>query len=139
MKGQTVLGALYRNHHNGTFTDVTKQAGLTTPCVAMGDAVGDNDFNNAGRPDICVGNDSTPNFLDRDLGDGKFCDASQEAGPAIEARRVGRGLAVGDLFNDGKMDVVVEDLDGKPLILRNPGVAGRQQRQHDRLQPVPVG
>jgi hypothetical protein len=40
-------------------------------------------------------------------------------------RRVSRGLAVGDLFNDGKMDIVVEDLEGKPMILRNRGIAGR--------------
>ena len=40
-------------------------------------------------------------------------------------RRVSRGLAVGDLFNDGNMDIVVEDLDGKPMILRNHGIPGR--------------
>jgi hypothetical protein len=40
-------------------------------------------------------------------------------------RRVSRGLAVGDLFNDGNMDVVVGDIDGSPMILRNRGIAGR--------------
>jgi len=40
-------------------------------------------------------------------------------------RRVSRGLAVGDLFNDGQMDVVIEDIDGAPRILRNHGIAGR--------------
>jgi hypothetical protein len=43
----------------------------------------------------------------------------------LTERRVSRGLVVGDLFNDGNMDVVVEDLDGKPMILRNRGVPGR--------------
>jgi hypothetical protein len=38
--------------------------------------------------------------------------------------RVSRGLAVGDLFNDGQMDVVVEDIDGAPLVLRNRGTSG---------------
>jgi hypothetical protein len=40
-------------------------------------------------------------------------------------KRVSRGLAVGDLFNDGNMDVVIEDLDGSPMILRNHGIPGR--------------
>jgi hypothetical protein len=57
--------------------------------------------------------------------DGTFCDASTEAGPALMEKRVSRGLAVADLFNDGKMDVVVNDLDGPPMILRNQGIAGR--------------
>ena len=50
---------------------------------------------------------------------------ASEAGPAIEEKRVGRGLAVADLFNDGNMDVVVEDLDSSPMILRNHGIPGR--------------
>jgi len=57
--------------------------------------------------------------------DGTFCDASNLAGPALEERRVSRGLAVGDLFNDGNVDVVVEDLDSAPMILQNHGVSGR--------------
>ena len=40
-------------------------------------------------------------------------------------RRVSRGLAVGDLFNDGNMDVVVSDLDGVPMVLKNHGIPGR--------------
>jgi hypothetical protein len=47
------------------------------------------------------------------------------AGPALKERRVSRGLAVGDLFNDGNVDVVVSDLDGSPMILRNRGIPGR--------------
>jgi len=57
--------------------------------------------------------------------DGTFCDAGNLAGPALQERRVSRGLAVGDLFNDGNVDVVVEDLDGAPMILQNHGVSGR--------------
>jgi hypothetical protein len=57
--------------------------------------------------------------------DGNFCDASSLAGTALEEKRVSRGLAVGDLFNDGNMDVVVEDLESSPMVLRNRGVPGR--------------
>jgi len=43
----------------------------------------------------------------------------------MQAPRVSRGVAAGDLFNDGKVDLVVEDLTGRPMVLRNAGVAGR--------------
>jgi enediyne biosynthesis protein E4 len=56
---------------------------------------------------------------------GTFCDASDQAGPALRERRVSRGLAVGDLFNDGNMDIVVGDIDGAPMLLRNRGMPGR--------------
>jgi hypothetical protein len=57
--------------------------------------------------------------------DGTFCDASDQSGPALREKRVSRGLAVGDLFNDGNMDVVVEDLMGGPMVLKNHGAEGR--------------
>ena len=64
-----------------------------------------------------------PKLLQLNQTDGTFCDASSQAGPALMERRVSRGVAVGDLFNDGQVDIVVEDLDGKPMILRNHGIA----------------
>jgi enediyne biosynthesis protein E4 len=66
-----------------------------------------------------------PKLLSMNQGDGTFCDASTQAGPALMEKRVSRGLAVGDLFDDGNMDVVVNDLDGSPMILRNHGFPGR--------------
>ncbi len=65
-----------------------------------------------------------PKLVYYNQGDGTFCDASEESGPAIVRPGVSRGLAVGDLFNDGNMDLVVEELTGTPLVLRNPGIPG---------------
>jgi hypothetical protein len=56
--------------------------------------------------------------------DGTFCNASRLTGSALSEKRVSRGLAVGDLFNNGNLDVVVENLDGSPSIFKNTGVAG---------------
>jgi len=66
-----------------------------------------------------------PKLLHLNQGGGTFCDASDQAGPALKEKRVSRGLAVGDLFNDGNMDVVIADIDGAPMILRNRSVPGR--------------
>jgi hypothetical protein len=243
--------SLFHNNGNGTFTDVSKSAGVDDPNGYYGMSVVWADFNNTGRPDIYVANDSTPKFLYKNLGDGKFkdiglesgtavsedgseqasmgiaigdylhtgrpslyvtnfsdennllyrndgnwnftdvsypsglalpslpfvkwgtafvdvdndgwldlitvsghvypqvdtlpsgaryrepkllqlnqkdgtfCDASDEAGPALKEKHVSRGLAVADLFNDGNMDIVIGDLDGRPMILKNHGVPGR--------------
>ena len=243
--------SLFHNNGDGTFTDVSKSAGVNDPDGYYGMSVIWADFNNTGRPDIYVANDSTPKFLYKNLGngtfkdiglqsgtavsedgseqasmgiavgdynhtgkpslyvtnfsdendllyrndgdwnfsevsyasgvalpslpyvkwgtafvdldndgwldlltvdghvypqvdtlpsgagyrepkllamnqkDGSFCDASDQAGSALIEKRASRGLAVGDLFNDGNMDAVIGDLDGSPMVLRNHGVPGR--------------
>jgi len=242
--------ALFHNNGDGTFTDVSKSAGVSDPDGYYGLGVVWSDFNNTGRPDIYVANDSTPNFLYKNDGHGKFteiglesgtavssdgseqgsmgvaigdynhagrfsiyvtnfadensalyenlgnydfrevsydagiglpslpwikwgdafvdldndgwedliavngqvypqvdslpsgaryrqpknlfmnerngnfCDASQQAGPALIEPRVSRGLAVADLDNDGNMDIVISDIDGSPMILHNNGIPG---------------
>ncbi len=55
---------------------------------------------------------------------GTFCDASRQGGPALAEPRVGRGLAAADFENNGNVDLIVENLDGAPLLLRNGGVRG---------------
>ena len=131
---------IYRNNGNWDFTDVSYQAGVALPSLNMvkwGTAFADLD--NDGWLDIIgvAGHvypqvDSQPNGARYAEGklyhlnqkDGTFCDASDEGGPALQEKRVSRGLAVGDLFNDGNMDVVIGNLDGRPTILRNHGVPG---------------
>lgn len=132
---------LYRNDGNWTFEDVSYRSGVALPSfpwVKWGTTFFDAD--NDGWLDLIVVTghvypqiDSLasgpgfrePKLLQINQGDGTFCDASDQAGPALMERRVSRGVVAGDLFNDGKMDVIIEDLDGSPMILRNPGLPGR--------------
>jgi len=132
---------LYRNNGDWQFDDVAYKAGVglpSMPFVKWGDAF--LDLDNDGWLDLIAvtghvypqvatlpsgAGYKQPGLLHLNQGDGTFCDASQQAGSAITQHRVSRGLAVGDLFNDGQVDVVIEDIDGAPLVLRNPGVQGR--------------
>jgi hypothetical protein len=91
------------------------------------------DFDNDGLKDLFVARGNVldniaefsnrtygePNSIFRNLGNMKFEDVSAQAGPAIEAVAPYRGAAIGDLFNDGHMDVVVTVLNGEAKILRN--------------------
>ena len=63
---------LYRNNGDGTFTDVSKQAGVSDPEGYYGLATAWGDFDNDGDPDLFVANDATPNYLYRNNGDGTF-------------------------------------------------------------------
>ena len=129
--------ALYRNNGDLTFTDISIASGIakgTRGYVGWGDAFVD--FNNDGWEDFFLVNghvypqvDSLhsrlkyfePKLLFLNQRDGTFADISKLAGAAIEAPQVSRGLAVGDLFNDGKLEAVVENLVGRPMILRPEG------------------
>ena len=129
--------ALYRNNGGLSFTDVSYPSGIaraTTPYVGWGDAFFDLD--NDGWPDLIIANGHVypqvdtkeigtkfrePKLLYLNQHDGTFRDISKLAGPAIQIPQVSRGLAVGDLFNDGQLDIVVENLEGDPMILRTQG------------------
>ena len=131
---------LYRNDGNYDFHDVSYKSGVALPSlpwVKWGDAFFDLD--NDGWLDLIFVSGQVypqmgdvpgagyqqPKVLNINQGNGTFCDASQQTGPALQQRRVSRGVAIGDLFNDGNVDVVVEDLDGPPMVLRNKGIPGR--------------
>jgi hypothetical protein len=62
-----------------------------------------------------------PKVLYRNLGNGRFEDVSVRSGAAIRAENIGRGCAFGDFDNDGDVDVLVNNLDGPPTLLRNDG------------------
>src|SRR5581483_11237747 len=66
-----------------------------------------------------------PSLLYRGQPGGTFRDATAEGGPDLQRPIVGRGLAVGDIDNDGLPDLLAVDLEGAPLLLHNEGAAGR--------------
>ena len=127
---------VYRNNGDGTFQDASLQAGLGINTKYVGFGVGLLDFDNDGRRDIFIANGHVypqiagrklhlsyrqPRLLYHNLGGGRFEDVSATAGDAITTPNLGRGCAFGDLDNDGRIDVVVNNLDGPPSILRNDG------------------
>ena len=129
--------AFYRNDGGMNFTDVSVPSGIgrgTRGYVGWGDAFVD--FDNDGWLDILLVNghvypqvdqfNSSLKYLEPKLlfvnqRNGAFKDISKEAGSAIRTPQVSRGMAIGDLFNDGKLEAVVENLKGKPMILRPEG------------------
>ena len=100
---------LYRNNGDGTFTDVTKTAGIYN-ATGKGLGVVWGDYNNDGAPDIYVANDSTENFFYHNNGDGTFEEVGFMVGVALSEDGVaenGMGTAFGDWNNDGWLDLTV--------------------------------
>jgi len=125
---------LYRNYGNGAFEDASIRAGLGVNRKYLGFGVGFFDFDNDGWKDLFLANGHVysqivdrklhlsykePKVLYRNLGNGRCEDVSAKAGPAIRAENLGRGCAFGDFDNDGDVDVIVNNLDGPPSLLRN--------------------
>jgi hypothetical protein len=125
---------LYRNNGDGTFTDATSAAGLGLYTQYLGWGTMFFDFDNDGWPDLILANghvypevDSQhlgssykePRILYRNNGDGTFSDISASAGSGITTPASSRGLAVGDLWNDGRMSVVVSNMNAPASLLVN--------------------
>ena len=101
-RGRKSLPALYRNNHNGTFTDVTAGSGLDVEMYGMGVAIGD--YDNDGRDDVYI-TALEGDHLFHNEGNGKFRDVTQAAG--INNASFGTSAAWLDYDRDGKLDLFV--------------------------------
>jgi enediyne biosynthesis protein E4 len=126
---------LFRNDGNGVFSDVTVQAGLAEPTIPfLKWGTGFLDFDNDGLLDLFVANGHVFPVVDkqnwgttwaerpwlfRNLDGVKFQEVPPSAGSGLADVIPARGAAFGDLFNDGHIDVVINNLDSTPTLLRN--------------------
>ncbi len=101
--GSPPRNALYRNQGDGTFTDVTEQAGVGDTGFGLGVTVAD--LNNNGYPDLFV-NNFGPNVLYRNNGDGTFTDVTRQAGVG-GGDQFGAGAAFLDIDGNGNLDLYV--------------------------------
>ncbi len=128
---------LYHNDGDGTFTFRTFDARLGFNLKYLSWGGGFFDFDNDGWPDIFIanghvypeleshGHPESPyrqrNLLYHNARDGTFEDVTLIAGPGLELRRSGRGAAFADFDNDGDLDIVINNQNDSPTLLRNDG------------------
>ncbi|MEQ1472270.1 MAG: CRTAC1 family protein [Candidatus Acidiferrum sp.] len=126
---------LYRNDGDASFSDVSARAGIATLTIPfLGWGTGFLDFDNDGLPDIFVSNGHVYSGVDaqdwgttwaqrplllRNVNGTKFIEVPPATGSALAMTMTGRGAAFGDLFNDGHIDVVMNNIDSIPTLLRN--------------------
>jgi enediyne biosynthesis protein E4 len=116
---------LFHNDGDGKFTDVSQKAGVADAPGYYGLTSLFVDLNGDGKPELLVANDSTPNYLYRNKGDGTFEDLSFESGYAVnhDGRETATmGIAVGDDRNIGRLDILDTDFsDDYKVLYRNDG------------------
>ena len=140
---------LYRNDGKGNFDDFTIRAGIGVETRYVGWGAGMVDLDNDGFPDLFMVTGSvypeverqlpaypfrTPRLVFRNLGDGRFEELIEEAGPGVAAAHASRGCAFGDFDNDGDVDVLVMNMNEPPSLLRNDVTGG-----HHWLKVLLVG
>jgi enediyne biosynthesis protein E4 len=130
---------LYKNAGAAGFDDVSMRSGLGVETRYVGWGAGIHDFDNDGLPDIFWVTGSvfpevekvhpdypykTPRVLFRNLGNGKFEELTDVAGPAIGEAHSSRGVAFGDFDNDGDVDILIMNMNEPPSLLRNDVTGG---------------
>ena len=136
---QLQASGLYRSSGKGEFDDVSIAAGIGSERRFVSWGAGIVDLDNDGLPDLfCVtgnvypGLERTlpkfpargPAILFRNLGNGKFVQMGEDAGPAMMARHISRGCAFGDFDNDGDLDILIMNQNEPPSLLRNDAPPG---------------
>jgi hypothetical protein len=127
--------SLYKNEDGKFFEDVSEMAGLGRNLL-LGWGIAFLDIDEDGWPDLVMANghvypevDRSPigetyrqkALLYRNLGNGRFADITDRAGPGFAPRRPSRGLATGDLDGDGRPEIVIVNMNDKPTLLKNTG------------------
>jgi len=126
--------SLYRNNGDGTFTSTIYDAGLGLNTRFLGWGTTFIDVDNDGRPDILAVNGHVypevdtahlgstyqePRLFYWNAGNGKFKDLSQQCGPGCTRPESSRGLAIADLWNDGRISAAVNNMSSQPMLLVN--------------------
>jgi enediyne biosynthesis protein E4 len=132
------LPSLFHNDDGKFFTDESREAGLGTRQL-LGWGIAFLDADDDGLPDLVIANGHVyPEVEGKKLGDtylqqtlfyrgtgaGKFIDCTNSAGPALQVPRPARGLAVGDLDEDGRPEIVIVNMNSAPSLLKNDGPHG---------------
>jgi hypothetical protein len=129
------MPSLYHNEGKGFFADVSVPAGLAGETTSVKWGTGFIDFDDDGCPDLVIASGSiySPGtgthhqlpktdsklILMRNLDGSRFVNVSEKVGPAFAESRCSRGAAFGDIFNTGRIDIVLNNLNDYPSLLRN--------------------